>query len=85
VTKGSQTVNYTYDAGGQRLKADFGSGKVYDYVAGLVYVNDSLEFVPTAEGKGATAGPGATYWPDMPSRTTWTRRATTAVLATTGW
>ncbi|GAB2769826.1 hypothetical protein GCM10027275_10420 [Rhabdobacter roseus] len=51
VTKGSQTIGYTYDAGGQKLKADFGSGKVYDYIAGLVYVNDSLEFIPTAEGR----------------------------------
>ena len=44
-------MTYTYDAGGQKLQADFGSSKVYDYVAGLVYVNDSLEFIPTPEGR----------------------------------
>ncbi|GAB2769800.1 hypothetical protein GCM10027275_10380 [Rhabdobacter roseus] len=64
VTQGSQTIGYTYEAGGQKLKADFGSGKVYDYVAGLVYVNDSLEFIPTAEGRilppGRAVNPGDT-------------------------
>ncbi|GAB2769814.1 hypothetical protein GCM10027275_10400 [Rhabdobacter roseus] len=64
VTQGSQTIGYTYGAGGQKLKADFGNGKVYDYIAGLVYVNDSLEFIPTAEGRilppGRAVNPGDT-------------------------
>ena len=51
LTQGTQSMSYTYDAGGQKLQANFGAGKVYDYVAGLVYVNDSLEFIPTAEGR----------------------------------
>ena len=51
VTKPGKNIVYTYDAGGQKLKADFGTNKIYDYVAGLVYVNDTLEFIPTAEGR----------------------------------
>lgn len=51
ITKSGQAITYNYAADGTKLKANFGAGKVYDYVAGLVYVNDSLEFIPTAEGR----------------------------------
>ncbi|WP_310590818.1 RHS repeat-associated core domain-containing protein, partial [Arsenicibacter rosenii] len=50
-----QVSSYSYTAAGQKLRADFGGGKAYDYVAGLVYEgagsNRSLEFIPTAEGR----------------------------------
>jgi RHS repeat-associated protein len=51
ITKSGQTISYNYTADGTKLKANFGTNKVYDYVAGLVYRNDSLEFIPTAEGR----------------------------------
>jgi len=51
ITKSGQTIFYNYLADGTKLGANFGTGKVYDYVAGLVYVNDSLEFFPSAEGR----------------------------------
>ncbi len=49
-------VSYTYTASGQKLTASFpASGTVvakkYDYVGGLVYANNQLEFIPTAEGR----------------------------------
>jgi len=51
ITKSGQAISYNYAADGTKLKANFGTGKVFDYVAGLVYRNDSLEFIPTAEGR----------------------------------
>ncbi|RAI77468.1 hypothetical protein HMF3257_30775 [Spirosoma telluris] len=54
------TVNYTYSASGQKLKADFGGGKTYDYVGGLVYDKDGLEFIPTAEGRVLPPGRAST-------------------------
>jgi RHS repeat-associated protein len=53
-------VTYTYTTSGQKLKADFGSGKVYNYVAGLVYDKDGLEFIPTAEGRLLPPGRAST-------------------------
>lgn len=53
VVTASGTVNYTYTASGQKLKASFpGSpAKTYDYAGGLVYEGGKLEFIPTAEGR----------------------------------
>jgi RHS repeat-associated protein len=51
ITKSGQAISYNYTADGTKRKVNFGTGKVYDYVAGLVYVNDTLEFIPTAEGR----------------------------------
>ncbi|OIN61224.1 hypothetical protein BLX24_03950 [Arsenicibacter rosenii] len=46
------SVSYTYNAVGQKLRASMGtSGKIYDYVSGLLYENNTLEFIPTAEGR----------------------------------
>ncbi|MCF0071481.1 DUF6443 domain-containing protein [Dyadobacter sp. CY261] len=51
VTKSGQAIKYKYAADGSKLRANFGTGKLYDYVAGLVYENNTLEFIPTAEGR----------------------------------
>lgn len=47
----AQNISYTYTAIGQKLRADMGGGKLYDYVAGMVYEGGKLEFVPNAEGR----------------------------------
>ncbi|MBO0934102.1 DUF6443 domain-containing protein [Fibrella aquatilis] len=49
-------ITYTYAASGQKLKAAFPAvgttpARRYDYVGGMVYENDRLEFIPTAEGR----------------------------------
>lgn len=60
VTKSNQSITYTYSASGQKLKVDFGNNKTYDYVAGLVYDKNGLEFIPTAEGRVLPPGRAST-------------------------
>jgi RHS repeat-associated protein len=56
IHKSSGDVTYIYSASGQKLRASFPASagspaKVYDYIGGLVYTNNKLEFIPTAEGR----------------------------------
>ena len=60
IHKSGGDVSYTYSASGQKLNADFGNGKTYDYVAGLVYAGNQLEFIPTAEGRVLPPGLAST-------------------------
>jgi len=60
VRKSGGDVTYTYSASGHKLRADFGNGKVYDYVAGLVYQNNQLEFILSAEGRVLPPGQAST-------------------------
>jgi RHS repeat-associated protein len=46
-----KTLSYTYASNGQKLSANLGTGKKYDYIGGSVYKNDTLEFIGTAEGR----------------------------------
>jgi YD repeat-containing protein len=51
VVANGQTTTYTYTGAGQKLQANFGQNKKYDYLSAGVWRNDTLEFVPTAEGR----------------------------------
>ncbi len=51
VTFSGKEVNYTYTGSGQKLLAVFPNGKKNHYIAGLVYDQDGLEFIPTSEGR----------------------------------
>ncbi|MBD2705648.1 hypothetical protein IC229_33885 [Spirosoma sp. BT702] len=60
-----QAIHYVYSASGQKLRAIFpgvggGQPKTYDYVAGLVYAGNQLEFIPTAEGRVLPPGLAST-------------------------
>jgi RHS repeat-associated protein len=52
VSINNKTISYLYTANGQKLQATFGDGTKYEYLGGIVYKNSSLEFIPTAEGRG---------------------------------
>ena len=56
VTQNNKQSTYTYASNGQKLSADFGAGKKYDYIGNAVYVNDTLEFIGTAEGRYTKKG-----------------------------
>ncbi|WP_338868698.1 DUF6443 domain-containing protein [Spirosoma sp. SC4-14] len=60
VTYTGGAVTYTYSATGQKLRADFGNGKTYDYIAGFVYAGNQLEFIPSAEGRVLPPGRAST-------------------------
>jgi RHS repeat-associated protein len=49
-------ITYLYTGTGQKLKADFGQGKKYDYIGNSVWLNDTLEFISTPEGRWTKAG-----------------------------
>ena len=55
ITKNGQNIGYVYTATGQKLQSNTpllgGQGGLRDYIAGLVYENGALEFIPTAEGR----------------------------------
>jgi RHS repeat-associated protein len=51
VVANGQTTTYTYTGAGQKLQANFGQNKKYDYLSAGVWRNDTLEFVPTTEGR----------------------------------
>lgn len=56
ISRGSNTISYLYSASGQKLSATFpASGtsvaKTYDYLGGMVWANEGLEFISTAEGR----------------------------------
>ena len=51
----NQTLNYVYTATGQKLKYSTPTNK-YEYFVGVVYKNDTIEFVPTAEGRWMKSG-----------------------------
>jgi RHS repeat-associated protein len=57
ITKAGQSIVYTYDAAGNRLRKVFGAN-IRDYVSGIEYSNGSIEFIQTEEGR---ALPGTTY------------------------
>jgi hypothetical protein len=46
---GSQNLNYTYSAAGEKLKKQNG-GTTTDYVDGIQYTNASIDFIQTEEG-----------------------------------
>ncbi|WP_307527540.1 RHS repeat domain-containing protein [Pedobacter sp. W3I1] len=46
---GSQNLNYTYSAAGEKLKKQNG-GTTTDYVDGIQYTNGSIDFIQTEEG-----------------------------------
>jgi RHS repeat-associated protein len=51
VTQNNNQSTYTYASNGQKLSANLGAFKKYDYIANAVYKNDTLEFIATAEGR----------------------------------
>jgi len=56
-TSTGETLNYTYDATGQKLRKVYGSS-IRDYVGGIEYSNNTIEFIQTEEGR---AIPGSSY------------------------
>jgi RHS repeat-associated protein len=53
-TKGSQNVDYLYDALGNKLQKKVSGGSTTtttDYVAGATYINNALKFISHAEGR----------------------------------
>jgi RHS repeat-associated protein len=59
-----KTIKYSYTASGQKIAATFGTLPKYDYIAGNVWANDTLEFVPTAEGRYTKANKYEYYLKD---------------------
>ncbi|PYF74244.1 DUF6443 domain-containing protein [Pedobacter nutrimenti] len=59
ITKSStgESLNYVYDATGQKLKKIYGSN-TRDYIGGIEYNNGAIEFIQTEEGR---ALPGSSY------------------------
>ena len=53
VTKGTQNVDYLYDANGNKLQKKVSPGTVTttDYVGSAVYINNSLSFISYPEGR----------------------------------
>jgi RHS repeat-associated protein len=56
-TSTGETLNYTYDATGQKLRKVYGSS-TRDYISGIEYSNNTIEFIQTEEGR---AIPGSNY------------------------
>jgi len=56
-TSTGETLNYTYDATGQKLRKVYGSS-IRDYIGGIEYSNNTIEFIQTEEGR---AIPGSSY------------------------
>ena len=53
VTKGSQNVDYLYDAAGNKLqkRVSGGTATVTDYIGNAVYINNGLSFMSLPEGR----------------------------------
>lgn len=61
VTSGTTTVaTYTYDAGGNKLK-NTGTDGTWDYVKGIVYKDNAIDFVSTEEGRVKLTGGAWNY------------------------
>lgn len=61
VTSGPTTVApYTYDANGNKLK-NIGTDGTWDYVNGIVYKNNAIDFVSTEEGRVKLTGGAWNY------------------------
>ena len=59
IIKGSDYIKYTYDASGVKLKKEVRQGSttdITDYVNGIHYVNGSLDFIQTSEGRVMSDG-----------------------------
>ncbi|MBK1442511.1 RHS repeat-associated core domain-containing protein [Parapedobacter sp. ISTM3] len=59
-TKGSQALQYTYDALGRKLTKQLGSS-VVQYVDGIQYRDGAIEFIQTEEGRIVPAGSSFIY------------------------
>ena len=61
ITSGATTVaTYTYDANGNKLK-NTGTDGAWDYVNGIVYKNNAIDFVSTEEGRVKHTGGAWNY------------------------
>ncbi|MEO7210707.1 MAG: DUF6443 domain-containing protein, partial [Chitinophagaceae bacterium] len=67
VVTGKGTINYTYDAAGNKLKkvtvdnnGTLSKTTTTDYIGGFVYQNDTLQFFSQEEGRVRPATPGKT-------------------------
>lgn len=58
-TSTGETLNYTYDASGQKLRKVYGTS-TRDYIGGIEYNNGTIEFIQTEEGR-ALPGSGYSY------------------------
>ena len=52
----NKTNKYIYDSDGNKLRYILGDGTTFDYISGAIYKNDTLEFIPTPEGRWTKAG-----------------------------
>ncbi|WP_316846424.1 RHS repeat-associated core domain-containing protein [Pedobacter psychrodurus] len=60
VTRSTGSINYTYIAGGNKVKKVPGA-MTRDYIDGIEYSNGSLEFIPTEEGRAVPSGRSFVY------------------------
>lgn len=51
VMVGSKTMSYVYTASGIKVQTNDGNGKIYNYIGGIVYVGNQIEYVTTAAGR----------------------------------
>lgn len=62
---GNQTITYTYDAAGGMLSKRSAATGFTEYLNGIQYTNDKLDFIATGEGRAVNSGGSYLYQYDL--------------------